>query len=309
MVALWVREDTEGQRGSVNDMRERNYTRSFTVTCSSLVDGSEAAINAIGIPRLWVPYFNILTGFVDLGSWCRNVDATRVKKGSTVWKVICSYNSKLDRPDINQIENPLMRPAEISWDTTSTAVPMLVDAENKVVRNSAGDLYDPPPEMNVKTLQLTITRNQPDYDAAFYLDFEDSVNQLPFMSLPRRSWKCAHIKGTRAFETGLYFWKVTMQFETKKARDPANATLKPAGAAFAADESKAWVKWLLDRGFRQKKTPTAEPTLCTDPTTKQVLSTPALLDGAGKQLATAAKPVYFGYRPYPDMDFNGLNLF
>jgi hypothetical protein len=287
----------------VNDVRERNYTRSFTVVCSHLTDGPEVVAAAIGIPRLWVPYVNVFSGFADFGSWCRNVDCARVKKGSTVWRVTCTYSSRVERPDINQIENPLLRPAEVSWDTTSTAVPMITDTAGNPIKNAAGDVYDPPPEENVKTLALTITRNQPSYDTVLYLDFEDTVNDATFLNMAAGWWRCVHIKGTKQFEEGIFYWKVTIQLETKRMRAPTAADLVLKGNATMTP----WTRWILNRGFRQLKA--GKLIACLDPITKQVLSTPALLDKNGLMLVPGQKPVYFGYQQYPYRDFNGLSMF
>lgn len=304
MSVLSVREDTEGVMMQYNRKRERTYVRTFTVTCSTLRDGPEVAAAAPGIPRMWVPYVTAY-GFADFGCWCENVIASRVRKGGTVFKVVASYSNKIDRPDINQIENPLLRPADVSWDTTSTAVPAVVDADGNTYRNSAGDPFDPPIEENVRTLVLRITRNQAGYDQLFYIDYEDSVNDAMFMNFKKGAVRCVHIKGQRLFENGLYFWKVDMQFEMKKERIPERVKY---ASAFTPpdDESKAWFVYVLDRGFRQKKDGRLEQ--CLDPRTKQVLSTPALLDGNGLQLAVTAKPWYMGFRRFSAMNFNALQL-
>lgn len=306
-----VREDTEGSAGGANRDRMRTNVRTFTVQTHFLTDDANVVKAALAIPRMWTPYVSPDGTFADFGCWVESVDATRVKKGSTIWRVVVKYSNKLNLPDINMIENPVQRPADISWDTRDSTVPMLVDADGVNVLNSAGDPYDPPIEQNVKTLVLRITRNQLTYDALNYLDFEDSVNKLPFMGFKRRAVKCAHIKGSRGFENGIYYWKVEMQFEMRREMTPPNSF--PAnGKPWEADESLAWIRWVLDRGFRQKKVipPAAEASLvaCLDPITKQVLSTPALLNGFGAQLAPGGKPLYFGHRPFKDKDFNALQL-
>lgn len=304
MSVFIVKEDSEGTSGTRNRKGERTYVRNFTVTCTVLGDDSGVVLADPRLPRMWMPYATP-QGFVDFGCWCEDITATRVKKGATTFKVVARYSNKLDRPDIQQIENPLLRPADISWDTNSTAVPALTDADGNTYRNSAGDPFDPPIEENVRSLVLRITRNQAEYDPLFYIDYEDSTNDAVFMNFKKGAVRCIHIKGTRAFENGMFYWKVDMQFEMKKERIPTNVKY---ASAFTPpdDESKSWYLYVLDRGFREKRD--GRKIACLDPYTKQVLSTPALLDGTGLQLSVTAKPWYLGFRRFPTKDFNALQL-
>src|SRR5262245_39965763 len=115
MAVTLVEEDVDGRGGSlVADRREREYTRQFTVYTNSRLDGPKVVGSAAGIPRLWTPYAS--GNDLDLGSWCRAVEPQKTDN-PLIWKVVCKYSSRLERPDLAQVGRPEMRPPKISWHT------------------------------------------------------------------------------------------------------------------------------------------------------------------------------------------------
>ncbi len=306
MVAYFVTEDTKGRDGDYQgDGRERNYTRVFSVYMTSPFDGAITAINALGIPRMYVPYVTLTE--MDLTAWCKTITATPTTS-SLIWKVTCKYSSRLNRPDQNQSgpngpTPPDQRVPEISLDTTRVTVPLLADTGGKKILNSANALYDPPPEEEEKRLVLKITRNELTYDYVFANDIQDSLNDRPFFGFKKGAVKCSHISAVNQFEQGIYFWKVSYQFDIRPEKIPPNALMVSLPATFPANQSEAWTRWYLDRGFNDKD---GKP--CVDKF-KQPMTTPALLDGNGLQLAFDGVPVYRGHRVFPFRDFRALNLY
>jgi hypothetical protein len=298
MVAILVTEDQDGRGGALNaDDRSRKYTRRFSVYVNNALDGPRVAVTALGIPRLWTPY--VSGRDIDVGSWCREL-TPEPTDSPYLWKVTARYSNVLTRPDQQQTP-PEQRPVQVSFHTTRIATPLVVDADGKKVLNSAGDVYDPPLEFDEKVLVIRIVRNQIRYDAVFANEFQDSLNTRRFYGFKRGSVRCVEISADYEFESGIYFWKVTYQFEARRERIPPNAVLVN-DEKVNKRRSEAWTRWVLDRGFR-----TGDGKPCVD-RFKVPLTTPGLLDGGGAQLSFDADPRYRGHRVFPLRDFRRLGL-
>lgn len=400
MTVTRVREDRVGNRGNA-DEKGRDYVRTFTVETDSPYDDSLVVRAAPGIPRVYNPYVSAGGLVVDLGSWCRTVTADRIGD-SFVWRVVATYSSRMDpltRPDLQQIEGPLLRPPEVEWDTITVAVAATHDRDGNPVRNSARDPFDPPLDEEEARLYLRVTKNQLTFDATRMLEFVDTVNSKKWLVFLQGEARCRKIRGVRRWENGLLFWAATYEFEIRKENVPTGAKRVSSFADFPDDPEvkRSWTKWVLDRGFRElvdkveaevtaldqsADTATLEiaagggdPKFTTgqavtvgntaggldkdktyyvrnrgdgkysfhttpvhavndqskvdidtplfgekitsatrqrhilDPHWKQFITTPALLDGSGKQLPANATPVYLGFDWYPEKDFNELNIF
>lgn len=309
MAVIEFIEHIDGRSGSINDMREREYTRTFKAVASRATDGPEIIRTHPACPRPWSIYV-APSGIADTGSWCRDVSFHVDPNDPYTWTITANYSSKVQRPDLNLIENPLLRPADISWGSTKEMVPMEHDADGYPVRNTAGDLFDPPLERVRTIMILRISKNQADYNALFYVDYEDAVNEKPFFTFAKWQVKCEHIHGVRQFENGILYWKVDYEFHIKKAHLKADA---PGGDARMKDPSYAWSKFVLNRGWREKDTLNGgtKPILAYG----QPVQSPAFLNLDGKAINVppipprlSGDPVWLQFAPNPIMDFNLLNL-
>ena len=302
---FWVREHVESGSGSLNDRRERNYVRRFTVETNDELCLANTVILAPGLPRMWTPFVTPW-GDRDLGSWVKEITAERT--GSPlIWNVTVNYSSILSRPDINFVENPLLRPAEVSYATQRIAVPMTHDRSGNPVLNSADDPFDPPPERDIKVRVITIVRNQLLYRDELYNGYIDTVNKTPWNVYKAGEVLCEDISAVRAFENGLLFWRVTFRFLARRQVIPKNSKVpkNEFDNVGKLDKSYAWVRWFLDRGFYVKRAGRRE--LARD-VYGQISSTPVLLDGNGAKLALGADPAFRGYHPYPEAEHNDLGL-
>lgn len=261
MAVVRVREDRVGQKG-MGDDRTRDYTRTFTVECSSPLDDSLVVRVAPGIPRVYAPYVSA-GGTYDLRSWCRSVSAERVAD-SNVWRVTAQYSSRIDaaspgggagansRPDVQSQPNPVLRPPVIEWDTVTASVPATYDRDGNAIVNSAGDPFDPPLEVEEARLYLRVTKNQLSYDATKYLSYHDTVNSKKFIVFRPNEVRCRKIKGTNRWENGVYFWECVFEFEVRRENVPTGArriTSLPSGPP---QHSQGQTRWVLDRGYREK---------------------------------------------------------
>lgn len=293
MAILSVFETPDGRSSSMNDKREREYVRTFKVVTSYATDGPEMARLADGIPRLWNPYVSA-SGLVDLGSWCRQVDA-RPTADPYTWAVEARYSSRVERPDLNLIENPLLRPADVEWDTVERLIPVYRDRYETDVKTSSNELFDPPIEQPIYDQTLTISRNQSTYNAILAVSFHNTVNSGSWWGFQPGQVKCCKIKGSRQFENGLLFWRVVYEFH-----------IRPVPETLEGINHEAWSTVVIDRGFMVLDG-AGKQKVALDVFGRPVTS-PVLLDGAGAKLTPGSSPVYHVFNFPKERNFAELNL-
>lgn len=284
MATATLIETWAGRDGSVNSQRERMYTRTFLVNVSDPTLGWEWVRLVTGLPRIWDFYVSA-SGAIDTGSFCQELTGRQKAEDPYLWDVVARYTNRIQRPDINIVENPLLRPAEISYGATSIMRPATFDRNGDAVVNSAGDPFDPPLEVEEHRLTITIVRNQMSYNALGYLGYYDAVNEDAWFGFPKEYVKCCRITGRRQYENGVYFWPTTYEFMVRLNRDE-NLT-DDGGNIF-----KPWDYPVLDRGFWYLDGATKKLILDTfgrpSPTSR-------LLDGAGNELAAGQPGVYLPF--------------
>lgn len=294
MTAAVVQEVWSGRDGENTSRRERNYTRVFQVLVDRPTLGWEAVRLATGIPRPWESYLSA-SGFVDLASFCHSVQGRQKQEDPYLWDVTARYSNQIDRPDINNIENPLLRPADIAYDSAPVMVPVWYDRDGSPVVNSADQSFDPPVEEEEQRLVIQITRNQVLYDAVGYLAYYNSVNQDPFFGFPPGMVLCKKITGRRQYENGVFYWPTTFEFNVRLNRDE-NVPVEDT-----------WAFKILDQGWYEK-TLGGKLKLMTDAFGRP-LTAPRLLDGGGQPLPSGGTPVFRRFNTKRKKLFGNLLLF
>lgn len=288
----------DGRDHVANDQRERNYTRTFKcVVNTATTDPAEIRLYP-GCPRVWSIYASA-NGLVDSGSWCREVHVRQDATDPYLFIVTCTYSNRIERQDLNIIENPLLRPAEIEWDTEPRARVAWTDREGDAVRNSAGERFDPPLEREENISVLTITKNQLLYDQFGYVGYRNSVNSKAWFNQLPGAVKCAHIKGSRQFENGIYFWRATFTFHMRENLDSDPTLPAPQRAA------ETWAYRVLDQGYFEIVGGNRRPIILPG---GAYPTSPVLLDGGGGQLPVGDPPEFLLFQLLPERDFNALNL-
>jgi hypothetical protein len=249
------------RRGSANDEAVREYTAEYVVVVTALTDGPLTVRFMPGVPRIYDSYVGFATGEYDITSFCRNVEIAESSEGPYVWLVTAKFSSKLDRPQDQQNDNPLLRAAEIEWSSAPFERPLTKDNNGDDITNSANEAFDPPPTIEENRPVLVITRNEGLYDPARTLLYEDAVNTDIFYGAGPRFAKIKSITGKRQFENGFIFWSV--KYEIHFRRDGFDYRF-------------------LDQGFRD-----ASGKLFRDPVDGSPYSSPTLLDGSGGNLKYA----------------------
>lgn len=311
MGVKFVREHTEDRDGEYNDRGERTYRRSFTVEMENATDGPELILPHPDIPQRFSSYIPA-SGEVDLGATCQVIRVSPKDRSRNIWTVIASYTTKTDPTQFD----PLERPAEISYTGTSVSQPIIQDMHGNALINSAGDLFDPPPDDSEGRLLLKITVNidLALWDAELDVSMNNTVNQAPFF-VRGKIYKKRHVKFNRSsavskWENGFEFWQVTYEFELRPERIPPNSYLVLTGGSYAVDPpvinavtSYAWTRFILDRGFRVLGAGGIR-NIALDDKLAQPYSSAVLLNGAGQKLVTRDDPaIYLGYDYLQDADF------
>lgn len=303
------------RRASIDEKAVRAYTRCFRVIMDNALDGSRAARESPGIPRIGEFYVDG-SGGIDIGARCRTVTAEQEQDYPLTWSVTAEYGSGMSDgaarggsgggsggpgsgsgQDPAQVkENPLERPAEISWNVVDFKRPVTradllddndnVTSSNIPIRNSAGAAYDPPAEIDDSRLELTVVRNELTYDFNLAADYQNATNADEFLGLPTGWVRCQGITGQSKFENNYYFWVVTYKFQIRK---------------------EGWILEILDAGTYELDGD-GNPSVFLDSATGHTVGEPLPLDGEGARLTVGADPVFFRYRVYNVIPFAPLGL-
>ncbi|HYE20983.1 MAG TPA: hypothetical protein VEA69_21230 [Tepidisphaeraceae bacterium] len=174
------------------------------------------------------------------------------------------------------------------------------DRNGLLVKNSAGDPFDPPITTEENLAEWTFVRSQTSVSEVWFDDFANAVNAFPF-TIGDQEYDADTLRVSKltyneipATENTPVYYQVTIVI----SQDPLG-----------------WNPAPLDRGFR--KLVDGERRKIIDKGSGMPVATPALLDGTGGELAVGGTPVYLdGEAPstfgpfilHKRMDFDWLAL-
>lgn len=151
---------------SYNRQKERTYSRFFWVRVTP--GTSDATIlTHPSIPKPYDPHPEDARALVD------NVNADR--ENGRLFSVDVTYSTTIDRDE--DPENPLNRPAKISFSTSTERVPITVDRDGAPLLNTAGDLLTGIEEDRV-LWQITVQKNVAAVPR-WLLTYQNATNQDP----------------------------------------------------------------------------------------------------------------------------------
>lgn len=196
-----------------------------------------------------------------------------------------------------QMDNPLLRPAVIEWDSETFRKPIEEDITGRWITNSTLlEKFDPPIERDDSYLKLTISRNEASFDATLAAMFQHSVNEDSFFGFDPITVLCRRIRSSTASEGKTFFWRTSYEFAIRY--DPEVSS--------GSGKQPTWDLELLDSGYyflsgglRRILENDGSPS-----------SKPRLLDNAGGVLAVGGTPVYLTppFQIYKRKTFSRLNL-
>lgn len=285
-----VNEIHNGRDGSDSvDSGVEAYTRVFRVITGTNLTEADEVKKAAGIPLLGEPYPD------NINATCTRRHPKNDSTSKRVWRVTCSYKSVA----LNGATSPIPTddPAVITWGTEIIQKPIYTGATPAVgptrtfqanqgtILNSAGDFFDPLPEVDDARIVATVTKNV-GYVSAAIFDYINKTNDATFfldgVSVPK---DFARIRSVNI--TSLQ-WRNSIPFRT--------VTLRLLFGPVSEE--------ILDAGFRQRTGVGAPQTKIPG------LVTPALLDGGMPiENPTPENAKYITYFPYATADFSTLPLY
>lgn len=196
--------------------------------------------------------------------------AAKVAEG-VAYDVTVQYSSKSgDQPE--EVENPLNRPWEYSYDDTPITEPYFFDVEGLPCANSAGEPFDTLPEREVTIGQITIVRNVASFDDSTAQGYRDKINSdsvtIRGTTYAAGQLRIRAISAQGPFEeNGVTFWRETIvvakkadkwehKFEDRGYSELDEGKLKPI---LNADGEQVVRPWPLDGSGAAKASPTDEP--------------------------------------------------
>lgn len=214
MAIVSVSEKT-GARGGETEKGEFTYTRVFIVITDSGLVGSGFVRAATGIPRRGDIYATA-TEF-DTSSFAKEISAEQDSENPRLWNVTVNYGTISPEEKAQQEEpNPILRPAVFSWSFQKAGRAVYKDINDKPIRNSAGEYFSPPPEIDDSRPVLVVNRNEPSFNPSIAIDYQDAINSDSFLGFSAGKVKVAGIAAQSASEGQYSFWQVNYEFEFRR---------------------------------------------------------------------------------------------
>lgn len=319
-------EHADGRDGAVKitDRVEREYRKTYRAVCSLATDGPETILLHPACPRVGSIYVEA-NGLIDAGAWCKEVRCTLMPGDAYTWGVTAAYSTQVTRPDLTAVENPLLRPADISWDTEEVLEPAEQDVDGVQVGTTAGERFDPPVEVERLRLVLAVEKNLLAYDALTALSYTNTTNDAPWFGFGKGKVLLKKWRASRQFEQGRFFWRHSFEFKIRPGQNLNGYTRdspednEEGYEGFYTNGEDAWHTYVLNRGFYEIRG--GKQQLILDLTTGQPTAVPLLLSQAGAALrptaggvdvfgggAGAVTPYYREYRFRRPANFNLLPI-
>ncbi len=316
MAVVHVEELWPGRGGKDGIEKKFTHTRIFEVKTDDPADDEMTAGAAEGLPRNGDAHpNNDRAAMIDID--CQNSD-----DDPTLWLVVCTYSTEIPGNQARETagydptsgasiptggggegtdpyqraENPLDRPATYRVDWESTTEICTEGTFGAAIKNSAGDPFDPPPQVEVSYPVITIEKNYPIGDPILNLDvqdeYQDAVNLDAWHGIDAGKCRFVGLNVIYGFENGVRFGRVTFRIKIRK---------------------KGWLLRLVDCGFREfvPGSLTPPPADKMEPIRDEhgvEVAQPVPLDGAGRKLTPGAALVYLEFSIYTEKLYAPLGL-
>jgi hypothetical protein len=277
--------ETGNISATINEKWERTYQIELLVLSNSSLDGpgyirnSVSSWNAGQFSHVAIGQTYVFNSESDTYALCLSVDARLAEQGSlaNTWTVTATYGPW--QPDAHA-ENPLYQAAEVQFDgETFTDIIQKDVLTGAVIKNTAGEQYDPPIEVEQDRLIFRVIRNEASpLNVATILGYSNKTNSDtwygcdPKTVLSKRPTIERLWSQVLADDTGTgYYYKITYMFVYRPL------TLSGYG------DGGGWQRRVLDQGFNKLVSGVLTP--ITD-TNGDKITTPSLLNGSGAVTTT-----------------------
>lgn len=207
---------------------------------------------------------------------CRSVSPSQQRESPQHWIIVAEYSSEpmtQQKREEQQYPNPLNRPARIRWNSAKYNKPCIYDTDGNLILNSAGDPYDPPPEIDQSRWTATIQKNVAAVPQVI-IDYTDAINESPFT-----------IQGV---SVGPKVAKImSIEISDSQFAQAGGDEIEYVTFTYALEfRPETWQLKLLDQGYRQKdpNDSTKRIAIKDDATPARDISHPWPLNGSGAKL-------------------------
>lgn len=145
-------------------------------------------------------------------------------------------------------DNPLTRKPRISWARVTTQEYVRRDIFNNPIANTAGDPFDPPPQITMASRMLTIRRHEQGYKPEISDRFENTVNSFEVVASGRRfppgTIRVESIIPVGEYTDGAAVLEIEYQLEIKWR------LFTPPGTQLTEIDRNPFYFWTFDQGSR-----------------------------------------------------------
>lgn len=283
----------------VTRVSERRYVRTFLVRTTDSKDPAPIALTAPGLPFLGQAY--VCGKVFDPLAHC--VSLTPERKASKIWYVKAEYST--ETPEDAEVD-PLHERPIMTFGFHTFQIPVMgtrkqvaAGDEDEIfidpMKNTAGQIFDPPAMMDDSRPVLRITRNEPEFIPTTAIYFQDAVNSIPWAGAKRKQAKIIGISTTgrqteKRRNVTYVFYPVTYEIHFKR---------------------ETWDIRVLNAGRYYLNAAGADPTVTTNLIefkSHAGQGNVGLLAADGTKLANGAKAQWVRRAVYKELTFQTLNL-
>lgn len=303
MAVVSIKLDSDPVEGSAEKDR-RSYQLKYVAITTDINDGVIAIRQHADCPKVNSTY--AYKSEIDAKAYCVGVDVKprsgrqnedELPDGLWAWDVVAKYQAEGDGS-----ENPLLKPAVLSFDTEQYDAPFERDLDGNACLNSAGMPFDPPLVREDNHWIIRIEKNLPWFDASFADSVQNSVNSDDFLGASPGTLRLKKISAAqKESETiGSYFAAVA-ELQFRRIEYPGHEPHQ----SYPLDQGRYFIgaRDIIHRGQ------VVMAPILDNQSPPQPVHDPVPLDGTGQPLARGATPVYLFFRQYPSFPFNSLGIY
>ena len=217
----------------------------------------------------------------------RTISQQDKNQDGRIWHIDASYTT--DIPPIPKTENPLELPPKLEYRSQKRKRTIWVDLDGKPCVNTAGQIFDPPLEIDETGAILTITRNEANFSFGTHIKpLVNRTNDSAIWGAAEKTLLIQEVTGNDAYHEGAQYWVVKYVIEYNE---------------------RGWDESVLSRGMMQLDS-NGKLMRCKDANGQDVTE-PVPLDENGKQVPASALPggaFFKDFRTKETYDLSNLNI-
>lgn len=252
---------------------------------------------ALSLPQRGAFYF--ADGEIDLQAIATAPTITRDTAHNSHWFGSQTFSTKKDNTDCteNQDDDPLLEPADVTWNSAVVTELLEKDLDDKALVNAAGEPFDPPVEIDDYMLECTIVRNVADWNPLTAHRYYGKINSDQFRidrwTFPKETARMTQWTGKKLYHQDCsFYFQSTMRLTFRERTTHEGADVSGFGLQ------------LLNAGLYEK---------LADGTLKEIrlkgggqVVGPHPLDKQGLKAAKGDDPIFMMFRRYKKTNFAGL---